>query len=215
MAFIPIIEGYLKKENYQPINLSAERLVKLKLNASAIEDLQTYLTFQQEKFAHQILYGGYLEKRNLYDGKALFSADEIRNIHLGVDFWEKAGTGIYCPRDGEIVVSHYNSAPGNYGGTLILKHQKSEGYFYSLYGHLSKISLRSNPLGKKIKQGEVFCWLGETHENGGYIPHLHFQLINDFDESLTDYAGVCSSSQVSAYQKNCPNPELFLGICNS
>lgn len=46
MAFIPIIEGYLKKENYQPINLSAERLVKLKLNASAIEDLQTYLTFQ-------------------------------------------------------------------------------------------------------------------------------------------------------------------------
>lgn len=115
MAFIPIIEGYLKKENYQPINLSAERLVKLKLNASAIEDLQTYLTFQQEKFPHQILYGGYLEKPNLYDGNALFSVDETRNIHLGVDFWKQAGTGIYCPKEAEIVVSYDHSERRNYG----------------------------------------------------------------------------------------------------
>ncbi len=212
MKFRPIIEGYIRKEQYVNIDLSAETLNQYQINASNQDELKKYLLQIQKKASSSILCGGYLEKRNLYDDKSLFSEKDRRNIHLGLDFWAPAGTGIRCPKNGQVVVSHYHQEAGNYGGTIILKHATKTGYYYSLYGHLSKFSLVQNKLGEKVQEGKVFCWLGAEDENGGYEPHLHFQLMRSFDETQTDYPGVSSLSQLSIHQKNSINPAHFLGI---
>jgi len=214
MSFIPIIEAYLEQQNYQPIDLSAETLEKHHVNASSQEELRNYLLQQTILYPNKIFFGGYLEKRNLYQGKKLFEEIEVRNIHLGVDFWAEAGTRIFCPFDAEVVVSTYNKGQGNYGGTIILKHQQNQQIVYTLYGHLSKASIQQYKAFTPINQGNLFCELGEPNENGGYVPHLHFQVMLEIDENELDYPGVCSQNKLSFYKKNCPNPLTYLGFKN-
>lgn len=214
MSFIPIVEGYLNKENYQAIDLSTETLEQLNLDASVEGELQNHFIQQAKLHPNKVFYGGYLEKRNLYQGKQLFAENEIRNIHLGIDFWAPANTGIICPFEAEVVVSAYNEGVGDYGGTIILKHQLENRNFYTLYGHLSKDSLQQNLKTSHVQKGNVFCRLGEASENGGYVPHLHFQVILELDENNQDYPGVCSQNKLLFYQKNCPNPLAYLGFKN-
>jgi hypothetical protein len=63
--------------------------------------------------------------------------------------------------------------------------------------------------GMPISLGQVICHLGEPHENGGWPPHLHFQLIRDMQGFHGDYPGVCSQRDVAFYAENCPDPATF------
>ncbi len=49
-------------------------------------------------------------------------------------------------------------------------------------------------------------------ENGGWPPHLHFQVILDLFDEQGNYPGVCRASEWDVWRAICPNPNLILGL---
>jgi len=185
-----------------------------KFELNNIAAFETYLGQQRKKFDSKIAFGGYLEKRNLYQRSSLFKYKdtEERNIHIGIDLWTQAGTAVICPLDGLIHSFKNNTSIGDYGPTIILKHQLENDVFYTLYGHLSLESLENLKTGMSFKKGQQLASLGNPSENGDYAPHLHFQIIKNIADYDGDYPGVCSESDLDFYLQNCPNPNLLLKI---
>ncbi len=172
-----------------------------------------YLETLMEQNNASMAIGGYKERRFLYRDKDMFNdgeADE-RFIHLGVDLWMPAQTPIFAPLDGVVHSFADNAHSGDYGPTIILKHQPSpEVEFYTLYGHLTRSSLQNLKAGQQIKKGEAFTAFGDINENGGWTPHLHFQLILNIGEYWGDYPGVTSEAELERELANCPNPNLII-----
>lgn len=175
-----------------------------------IEAAITWFENYRNKKGAKFLYGGYREVRSLYNNFSLFNKEgNLRNLHLGIDIWGDAGTQIYTPWGGMVHSYKYNSNPGDYGSTIILQHQVETINFYTLYGHLSIKSLENVELGRFVTRGVPFAQLGEAEENGGYPPHLHFQIILDMGINEGDYPGVCSLAEAQGYLQNSPNPAVF------
>jgi len=196
-----IIEGI---EQAIPLDLSAETLARLELDPTNDDVLSPYI------FNGRIRYGGYGEKRSLYSRSDHFSGEEPRNIHLGLDIWTAALTPVYCQWDGVLIGQYDNNCQGDYGPTLILSHEIDGKHIHALYGHLSRSSLSRWTVGERIPAGTELALLGAASENGGWLPHLHFQLIKDLEGSTTDYPGVCRFSEWEKYQLNCPDPKPIL-----
>ncbi|HEY6402179.1 MAG TPA: aminotransferase class III-fold pyridoxal phosphate-dependent enzyme [Blastocatellia bacterium] len=161
--------------------------------------------------------GRYNEARMLYTSP-LFAPEgdltgERRAIHLGVDLFSEAGAPVFAPIEGEVHAFAYNPEPLDYGHVIILKHQTPEGNtFHTLYGHLSAKSLKGLSEGKPIAKGEKIASLGLPGENGGWTPHLHFQIIIDPLDLDCDFPGVCRASQRDVWRCFSPDPNLILGI---
>ena len=137
---------------------------------------------------------------------------ETRTIHLGLDLFSKAGTLVNTPLDGNIVVAEYSDEEQGYGGLIIVMHDLDEFVFYTLYGHLSlKSVLRWNVM-DEVHTGQDIGRLGTPKENGGWIPHLHFQILADDLFLGSDFPGVCAASQRPVWLSLCPDPNLILGI---
>ena len=197
---------------YCPIDLSSSNAALDTVDITDPGICEAFIhTFLEEKGA-QVAYGGYLEERNLYADKPAFREGPIRNIHLGVDFWAQAGTEVITPLDGVVHSFRDNRESGNYGPTIILEHHTPAGSWYTLYGHLSRESLKNLKTGQQFIAGSVLGTLGTPDINVNYAPHLHFQLIQDIGSYLGDYPGVCSENEVDFYRMNCPNPCILLGI---
>ncbi len=179
------------------------------LNASIFGSLPAFCDYVESKLVGKIGYGGYLEHRIVYEAHENFAtnAADFRNIHLGMDFWTTAGTPVFAPLDGVVHSFQVNEGSGNYGPTIILYHPSEK--IYSLYGHLANDDLKHLKVGDIITAGQLLCHLGNPSENGGWPPHLHFQLIRDMQGIEGDYAGVCSKRDVEFYASNCPNPASF------
>jgi peptidoglycan LD-endopeptidase LytH len=157
--------------------------------------------------------GKYNENRVIYRWSHLFKAqEEPRSIHLGIDIFCAMGTPIYVPLDGKIHSFNNNNQPGDYGGTLILEHHLNGLTFYTLYGHLSIDSLEGKTERQRVKQGTFLARLGSHLENGGWPPHLHFQIIKDMKDYKGDFPGVCSPSERDEFLRLCPNPNYILQI---
>ena len=156
--------------------------------------------------------GGYLEKRNLYNDKGLFTENqEERNIHLGIDIWMKAGAKVYCPYNAKIHSFADNRGKGNYGPTLILEHNYADNQkFYTLYGHLSITDMQNWSVGKRVSAGELIAHFGQVEENGKWAPHLHFQIILDIRNYIGDYPGVASQKMLNYESRNCPDANIIL-----
>ena len=209
---VPILDTEIPFAAYIPLDLSVENRDLKSYDITDPTECQTYIDGILKDNNAQVAYGGYLEKRNLYKDKAGFSGNTNRNIHLGVDFWAKAGTKVLVPLAGTVHSFQNNKAVGDYGPTIILHHKIGEIVFHSLYGHLSMASLNGLSVGKSFKQGEALGTLGTTDINVNYAPHLHFQLIQDMEGQRGDYPGVCSGNRVEFYANNCPNPSFLLKI---
>ena len=82
--------------------------------------------------------------------------------------------------------------------------------FYTLYGHLSKTSLESLWVGKEIIAGEVIATIGDEKVNGGWVPHLHFQIMTDMLGKQGDFFGVAAKEEQAYYATICPNPMLMI-----
>jgi 4-aminobutyrate aminotransferase-like enzyme len=161
--------------------------------------------------------GRYDEPRALYTS-ALFGAtsnptSERRTVHLGMDLFVEAGTPLRAPLDGVVEVVANNSAPLDYGPVVILRHETSGGEeFFSLFGHLSKESIDGLKVGQRIARGQQFVRVGSSQENGGWTPHVHFQIILDLLELSGDFPGVAYASQRAVWTSLSPDPNLLLGI---
>ena len=188
-------------------------MIQAEVDIQNMTDLDEYIKDQLHGDSSKIAYGGYLEKRELYNNVKRFQADQNqRNIHLGYDFWTQVGETIIAPLDGKIHSFANNADKGNYGPTIILEHHEDQEHFFSLYGHLSLESVQNFKIGQHIQKSEAFAEVGEAKVNGGYLPHLHFQLIKNMSNYMGDYPGVCHESDLEFYKKNTINPELVLGI---
>ena len=179
------------------------------LEPSIYANISAFCAYIEQKLGAKKGIGGYLEHRVIYEAHENFATDsaDFRNIHLGVDIWGAAGTPVYAPLAGELHSFQINPGSGNYGPTIILFHP-SEG-IYSLYGHLAEQDLEGLSVGMPIAAGQLLCHLGGPNENGGWPPHLHFQLIRDMQGFTGDYPGVCSQRDLAFFANNCPDPLTF------
>ena len=73
-------------------------------------------------------------------------------------------------------------------------------------------SIENLEIGTVFKKGQKMATLGDASVNGGYAPHLHFQIIKDIKNCLGDYPGVCSKNDLDYYLENCPDPNSLLRI---
>src|SRR5262249_12401199 len=138
---------------------------------------------------------------------------ERRTIHIGLDLFADAGTPVHAPLDGVVHAFANNAVPQDYGPVIILRHETTDGdVFFTLYGHLSRTSLDELVVGRRIPRGERFAMLGAPHENLGWTPHLHLQIITDLLGLDTDFPGVAPASQRAAWRSLSPDPNLIVGV---
>ena len=161
--------------------------------------------------------GAYDEARLLYTTEAYaVAADnrrECRSIHLGLDLYMAAGSAVMAFMDGRVHSLADNAAALDYGPTIVLEHVTGGGdRFFSLYGHLSRSSLAGLAPGDAIAAGQTFARTGQMSENGGWPPHLHFQLITDMLAHSGTFDGVAAPGQRTVWTAICPDPNLVLGI---
>jgi 4-aminobutyrate aminotransferase-like enzyme/Ser/Thr protein kinase RdoA (MazF antagonist) len=161
--------------------------------------------------------GRYDEPRPVYSSP-LFGGDgnplaERRTVHLGIDLFLAPGTPLGAPFAGKVHAFANNTAPLDYGPVVILHHSPLPGLdFFTLYGHLATQTLSSLQRGQRIEQGEVFAHIGHARENGGWPPHLHFQIVLDLLDRSTDFPGVAFPSERSVWTSLSPDPNLILAI---
>ena len=160
-----------------------------------------------------MLVGKYLEDRNIYKRGEQYKTDgESRSVHLGQDLMVPAGTNVYAPLNGKVHSFKDNKEVADYGPTIILEHELDGVRFYTLYGHLSRLSLIKLKIGQKIIKSQKIATVGKPFENGGWPEHLHFQIIDNMQGELGNFKGVIEPSKVDVFAKHCPNPNLILNI---
>ena len=209
---LSILDGNIPLSAYAKLDLSVDNNALKDLDVTDPLECQHYIDKVLERNQAMVAYGGYLEKRALYSNSENFTGNNIRNIHLGMDFWCKAGTKVVAPLNGKVHGYKNNNILYDYGPTIILEHAIGGNVFYSLYGHLSIESLSELSIGKVYEKGDVIGTLGTPEENVGYATHLHFQLILDLQGNESGYPGVCHESDLSFFSKNCPDPNLLFQL---
>lgn len=152
--------------------------------------------------------GRYDEKRRGMYTTALFAG--ARDVHVGVDLAAPVGEPVHAFADGAVHRFAYNAAPGDYGHTLVTAHTINGVPVWALHGHLSARSLEGRREGDRVTRGEVIAWVGDRHENGGWNPHLHFQLSLVRPE-VADLPGAVSDADRAAALLMYPDPRLVLG----
>ncbi|MFZ1806147.1 MAG: aminotransferase class III-fold pyridoxal phosphate-dependent enzyme [Cyclobacteriaceae bacterium] len=134
-----------------------------------------------------------------------------RTVHLGLDVFLSAGASVFVPLSGTISSVADNTGDRNYGPTVIVKHDVlPELTFYTLFGHLSRTSLTQWKEGDKVEAGQPIGTLGDIHENGGWSPHLHFQIMLDTLEKKGDFPGVAAPLLIEVWKSICPDPWLLV-----
>lgn len=211
---IPILDATIAVGKYRLLDLGSTNPALASINITDPTVCETYINGMLAETGGTVAYGGYLEQRNLYADKARFSDNPTaqRNIHLGMDFWCRAGTGVRVPLSGTVHSFRNNHTIGDYGPTIVLEHELQGYCFYTLYGHLSLKSLDGLAVGKKVDAGTTLGTLGTSDINVNYAPHLHFQIIRDMETYMGDYPGVCAPRDLDYYRINCPDPNLLLKI---
>lgn len=161
--------------------------------------------------------GRYNEARTVYSGTQYEEADsEMRTIHIGLDLFQEPGKPVFSPMNGLVFSVKNGREALDYGPVVVLQHAPQDGpVFYTLYGHLSEDSVDDLTKGQMVAAGDQIACLGTSEENGGWVPHLHFQIIGDMLDSEDDFFGVALASQRKVWTSICPDPNLIVGIPRS
>ncbi|MDB4289596.1 peptidoglycan DD-metalloendopeptidase family protein [Flavobacteriaceae bacterium] len=201
---------------YVPIDLSKDNKALEDFDTSCSQSWMAYINQYLHDLNKSVAFGGYLETRSIYTRSTHFETNnalESRNIHLGVDLWCAAETPVLAAFDGVVHSFQDNTNHGDYGPTIVLKHCINGVTFYTLYGHLSKSSIKTLYKNTQIIKEQVIGYLGDAAVNGDYAPHLHFQIIKNIADYEGDYPGVSSQKDLDFYSANCPDPNLVLKLC--
>lgn len=165
----------------------------------------------------RIWLGYYHEPRLIYAEPAFrkgpYKASNRRTVHLAVDAFAPAGTPMFAPLAGEVFVVENRTGHLDYGGVIILRHQTPVGdAFYTLYGHLDPECCDRLKPGDQIDKGAEFCRLGDATQNGGWAPHVHFQLALTTKGIEADWPGVGDPDEMYMWRAICPNPAALLNL---
>jgi murein DD-endopeptidase MepM/ murein hydrolase activator NlpD len=215
-APIKVIAPLIDFSDYVSIDLSLHNKALQNFDVSCSQSWIGYIDQYLQSRNKSIAFGGYLESRSIYNRSDHFNANntlENRNIHLGMDLWCAAETPVLAAFDGVVHSFKDNTNYGDYGPTLVLKHCIDTVEFYTLYGHLSRSSIKGLNKNTQISKNQCIGYLGNSTVNGDYAPHLHFQIMKDIEDYEGDYPGVCSQNNLAFYSANCPDPNLVLKLC--
>ena len=167
---------------------------------------------QMKALNAEVSWGRYNEERFIYQDTEHFADRQQNTLHLGVDLGVPAGIAVCAPLEAEVYSVQNNNQQGDYGPTVILKHTTAQGVFHTLYGHLGQNCLSQLRVGQKLQGGEAFAQIGTTQENGGWPPHLHFQIVIDMEGKTGDYSGVANPQNADHFLRNCPDPNRLLRV---
>ena len=168
-----------------PLSLASSALVSSVLSSSSppsstplCESTEDFCIFQhyfpfQRPFSSD--FNTAIEPSYLY-GTTEFGAYEP---HHGVEILNPTGTPVLAVEDGTVVVAgsdaHHTYGPWEnfYGNLVVILHHLPymEEPVYTLYGHLSEISVQ---VGQTVKAGETIGEVGATGRAIG--SHLHFEV---------------------------------------
>jgi 4-aminobutyrate aminotransferase-like enzyme/Ser/Thr protein kinase RdoA (MazF antagonist) len=170
--------------------------------------------------AGQTWLGYYAEPRLIYTAPAFrkgpWRASDRRSVHLGVDVFAPAGRAVRAPLVGRVEIVENRAQNLDYGGVVILRHLTESGdVFYTLYGHLDPVVCDRLSVGQMVAQGEPFCHLGTPAQNGGWAPHLHFQLALSVAGMGGDWPGVADPDDLGLWTALCPNPAALLNLSDA
>ena len=166
----------------------------------------------------RVAIGRYDEPRRIYTaGQFGIESDELperRTVHLGIDLFMDAGTPVHTPLAGKVHGVAVNGDELDYGPTVIVEHRAGPDgpRFFTLYGHLGQDLPRGLKPGRQVEAGEAVGTIGPPPVNGGWPPHLHFQLICDMLDEKGTFPGVASPAQRGVWRSLCPDPSNLLGI---
>ena len=226
-APLPVVSIYQKwlttKPDFAPIvEQPDDKMVALDLsigstllgNNANFETIEAFNRTLEQILREQdatLALNGYAEARPFYSTDAYQqrgnSGPRWRTVHLGLDYWTKAGRAVRAPLDGTVYGFYDNAAERDYGPTIILKHQPAPDLtFYTLYGHLDRASLAGLCPGQFVAAGTPFARIGPPPENGNWPPHLHFQILLDPLGNHHDFPGVCFPEERDVWLTLCPSP---------
>ena len=212
---VRVIAPTVDFSQYVPIDLSKDNKALENFDTSCSQSWMAYINQYLQDRNKSIAFGGYLETRSIYTRSTHFetkNALDSRNIHLGIDLWCAAETPVLAAFDGVVHSFQNNTNHGDYGPTIVLKHCIKGVAFYTLYGHLSKSSIKTLHKNTQIVKKQIIGCLGGADVNGDYAPHLHFQIIKNIANYEGDYPGVSSKNDLDFYSTNCPDPNLVLKL---
>ena len=106
------------------------------------------------------------------DGWSYQISQWYRPGHGGIDFAVASGIPIRSVSDGYVTAAGKDL--GGYGNTVVVYHGQN---FYTLYAHLSEISVSR---GERVVQGEILGYSGNTGKSTN--PHLHFEIRDGFQQ---------------------------------
>ena len=220
-SFHAVVPFDHRKERLVAMDFTQGNALLQHIDVSQTAVFSGYIDRQLQAARAKFGIGGYGELRTLYSMSRLFDENsgglpattgEPRRFHLGVDIWGAQGTPVYVPLAGVVHGFAFNDHFGDYGATIILRHQINQIAFFTLYGHLSLADIGPLHEGQEVAQGSVFAHFGSPEENGHWPPHLHFQLVHQLGDQKGDYPGVCKYSEKEIYLDNCPDPDLILDL---
>jgi 4-aminobutyrate aminotransferase-like enzyme/Ser/Thr protein kinase RdoA (MazF antagonist) len=217
-GFASIVDEDLRHENQLVFDLSVgSALPESKGDVTDPAVFTEYLLRQMQQAGVKVGIGRYHEARLLYTAEQFkVQTDEMpeaRTIHLGIDLYMQSKSPVYAPLDGRLHSFNNNTAHLDYGPAIILEHQTDgDERFYTLFGHLSPDSLEGLTVGMPVVKGQPFARIGEPPANGGWPPHLHFQIILDMLGETGNFPGVARPAGWDIWSCICPDPNLVLGI---
>jgi 4-aminobutyrate aminotransferase-like enzyme/Ser/Thr protein kinase RdoA (MazF antagonist) len=213
-----------KASPYPVIDLTDRKVITLDLSVGSL-DLGNHQNYEDIiRFTRRITrhledkgadfgIGGYGETRPVYTTDDFAeegnSGPLWRTVHLGLDVWGPADTPIYAPFNGTFHSLGIDATKHGYGHVLILEHHEDELTFYTLYGHLTAASVANIQAGTQVQKGDEIARFGAPGENGGWPPHLHFQVILDMLGYVGDFPGVAYPQEASVWLDLCPDPQPF------
>ncbi|MBM3520142.1 MAG: aminotransferase class III-fold pyridoxal phosphate-dependent enzyme, partial [Alphaproteobacteria bacterium] len=223
------VTAHLAAPNFKPaplftidLNRSGRLPLSLAKGAAGMEhasDAEAYWSWLKARFAESgasFAIGLYGEHRDVYKGEqfATAASPEWRSQHLGIDIFIDASTPLHAPLAGTVLSVVDNALPYDYGPTVILEHRAgADGPIYwTLYGHLARETLERVKPGMVIAAGQRIGSIGDRDVNGGWAPHLHFQIITDRLGMSGDFPGVGQPVLWPVWQKISPDPNLILRL---
>lgn len=134
--------------------------------------------------------------------------NDPRCVHMGIDLGGPAGVAIHAFVESTICYQGARLEEGDYGHVIVLQFILDGSLMWALYGHLSAASLHLHTIGDHINAGTVIGWLGNKNENGGWPPHLHFQLSTE-DPKTFDMPGIVTLMDRETALQCYPDPAKF------
>jgi len=163
--------------------------------------------------------GQYDEARVLYTANAFrtegWDGPDWRTVHLGLDLFASPGTPVHAPLAGRVHALRDNAAPLDYGPTVMLEHDiagEAGLRFYTLYGHLDRESLGEHRVGDEVAAGAVLGRIGAPEVNGGWSPHLHFQIVLDLLDRDGEFPGVARPAERAVWCSLSPSPYTLAAV---